>query len=72
MKLHVELFYDNDVHQWGYTVPALSILGTGCNTRADAERFALEAIEDAIESGADEIGEDADVLTFDVRVAKAS
>ena len=72
MKLHVELFYDDDVRQWGYTVPALSILGTGCQTRGDAERFAIRAVEDALESGADEIGEGSEILTLDVRVAKAS
>lgn len=42
------------------------------NTREDAERFAVEAVEDAIESGADEISGDAEVLTLDVRIAKAS
>jgi hypothetical protein len=72
MKLHVELFYDNEVDQWGYTVPALSILGTGCNSREEAERFAVEAIQEVIESGDEEIEEGADVLTLDVQIAKAS
>jgi hypothetical protein len=72
MKLHVELFYDNEVDQWGYTVPALSILGTGCNSREEAERFAVEAIQEVIESGDGEIEEGADVLTLDVQIAKAS
>jgi hypothetical protein len=72
MQLKVELFYDNEVNQWGYTVPALSILGTGCNSREEAERFAVEAIQDVIESGAEEIEEDADVMTLDVQIAKAS
>jgi hypothetical protein len=71
MKLHVELFYDGDVRQWGYRVPALSILGTGCNTRDDAERFAMEAVEDAIESGAEDISAGAEVMMLDVRIAKA-
>lgn len=60
------LFYDNEVDQWGYTVPALSILGTG------AERFAVEAIQDVIESGDEEIEEGAEVMTLDVQIAKAS
>lgn len=72
MKLKVELFYDNEVNQWGYTVPALSILGTGCNTREEAERYVVEAIQDVIESGDDEIENDADVMTLDVQIAKAS
>lgn len=72
MKLLVELFYDNEVNQWGYTVPALSILGTGCNSREEAERFAVEAVQDVIESGDEEIEDGADVMTLDVQIAKAS
>jgi hypothetical protein len=72
MQLKVELFYDNEVNQWGYTVPALSILGTGCDSREEAERFAIEAIQDVIESGDEDIEDDAEVMTLDVRIAKAS
>jgi hypothetical protein len=72
MQLKVELFYDNEVNQWGYTVPALSILGTGCDSREDAERFAIEAIQDVIESGDEDIEDDAEVMTLDVQIAKAS
>jgi len=72
MKLLVELFYDNEVNQWGYTVPALSILGTGCNSREETERFAVEAVQDVIESGDEEIEDGADVMTLDVQIAKAS
>jgi predicted RNase H-like HicB family nuclease len=72
MQLKVELFYDNEVKQWGYTVPALSILGTGCNSREEAERFAVEAIQEVIESGDEEIEEGAEVMTLDVQIAKAS
>jgi hypothetical protein len=72
MQLKVELFFDNEVNQWGYTVPALSILGTGCDSREDAERFAIEAIQDVIESGDEDIEDDAEVMTLDVQIAKAS
>ncbi len=72
MQLKVELFYDNEVNQWGYTVPALSILGTGCDSREEAERFAIEAIQDVIESGDEDIEDDAEVMTLDVQIAKAS
>ena len=72
MQLKVELFYDNEVDQWGYTVPALSILGTGCNSRDEAEKFAVEAIQEVIESGDEEIEEGAEVMTLDVQIAKAS
>ena len=72
MQLKVELFFDNEVNQWGYTVPALSILGTGCNSREEAERFAVEAIQDVIESGDEEIEDNAEVMTLDVQIARAS
>lgn len=71
MRLRVELFYDDEVGQWGYSVPALSILGTGCDSRAAAERFAIEAIELAIESADEDIDDGADVMTLDVQVARA-
>ena len=70
MHLKVELFYDNEVNQWGYTVPSLSILGTGCNSREEAERFALEAVQEVLASEED-FDEGADVLTLDVQIAKA-
>jgi predicted RNase H-like HicB family nuclease len=72
MKLQVELFFDNEVDQWGYTVPALSIVGTGCDTREEAERFALEAVEVTLESGDEDFPEESEVITYDVRIAKAS
>jgi predicted RNase H-like HicB family nuclease len=72
MKLQVELFYDNEVDQWGYTVPALSIVGTGCETREEAERLALEAVEVPLESGDHDFPEDSEVITYDIQIAKAS
>ena len=72
MKLQVELFYDNEVDQWGYTVPALSIVGTGCNTREEAERSALEAVEFTLESEDEEFSDDSEIVTYDVQIAKAS
>jgi hypothetical protein len=72
MKLRVELFHDKETGQWGYDVPALSIVGTGCNTRDDAERFALEAIEFTLDSGDEEFSASSEVLTFDLQIAKAS
>ena len=72
MKLQVELFYDDEVRQWGYVVPALSILGTGCNSREEAEAFAVEAIEFTIESENEEPTDGAEVITYDVQIARAS
>ena len=71
MKLRVELFYDDEVGQWGYAVPGLSILGTGCPTRAHAERYAIDSVRYLIESANDEVDDDAEVMMLDVEVAKA-
>jgi hypothetical protein len=71
-KLHVEIFYDHEVDLWGYSVPVLSIIGTGCLTREDAERFVLDSIEFALEEEVDDPHEGADVITYDVQIAKAS
>lgn len=72
MQLKVELFHDKDTGQWGYDVPALSIIGTGCTSREEAERFAVQAIEFTLESGDEELSQDSEVLTYDVRIARAS
>lgn len=68
MKLAMELFHDEEVGQWGYSVPALSIVGTGCESREDAYRLGLEAVEFVIESQGQEFGEGAEVVLLDVDV----
>jgi hypothetical protein len=50
----------------------LSIIGTGCLTREDAERFVLDSIESVLEENIDEPTEGGDVITYDVQLAKAS
>jgi predicted RNase H-like HicB family nuclease len=72
MKLKVELFQDTETGYWCYDVPALSIIGTGCKTREDAEKYALEAIEFTLEEENDAPTEGAEVITYDVQIAKAS
>ena len=72
MKLKIELVQDIETGYWGYDVPALSIVGTGCKSRADAEKYALEAIEFTLEAEDDDSPEGAEVLTYEVQIAKAS
>lgn len=43
-----------------------------CNSREDAEKFALEAIEFTLEEENDQPAEGAEVITYDVQIAKAS
>lgn len=71
-SLQVEIFYDHEVDLWGYSVPVLSIIGTGCRTRDDAERFVIDAIEFTLEDSDEEPTEGAVVITYDVQIAKAS
>lgn len=40
----VEVAYDHEVGLWFYAVDALNIIGTGCLTKEDAERYAQESI----------------------------
>lgn len=70
MKLRVGLFCDEETGYWGYEVPALSIIGTGCKSREDAERLVLDAIEFTFDSEYVERGEGVEELTLDVQIAK--
>lgn len=71
-QLRVEIFYDHEVDLWGYSVPALFIIGTGFKSREDAERLVLDSIEFALEEDIDEPSEGAEILSYDVQIAKAS
>jgi hypothetical protein len=53
MQLRVEYVYDPGSRNWSFVVPALHIIG-GAETRADAERQVIEAIEFALWSDAQE------------------
>ncbi len=72
MQLRVEVFPDAESGYWCYDVPALNIVGTGCATREDAEKHALEAIEFTFEAESETPAAGAQVVTYDVRIAKAS
>ena len=50
MNLAMEIFPDDETGQWGYAVPALSIIGTGCASKEEARRLGYEAIEAALEA----------------------
>lgn len=71
-QLRVEIFYDQEVELWGYSVPVLSIIGTGCKTREDAERYVLDAIEFVLEEEVDEPNEGTGIPTYEVQIARAS
>lgn len=71
-QLRAEVFYDHEVGLWGYSVPILNIIGTGCLTRDDAERFLLDAIEFTLEEEVEGSCEGAEVITYEVTLTKAS
>ena len=71
-QLQVEIFYDHEVDLWGYSVPVLSIIGTGCKTREDAERYVLGVIEFILEEEINKPSEEAEIVSYDIQIAKAS
>ena len=71
-QLRVEIFYDHEVDLWGYSVPVLNIVGTGCLSRQAAERFVLDAIQFTLEEDLDEPTEGAEVVTYELTLTKAS
>ena len=44
LALRVEYTYDPESGHWMYEVPALHILGVGCESREEAARQAAEAV----------------------------
>ena len=69
MKLAMEVFPDGSTGQWGYEVPALSIIGTGCRDKDEARRLGYEAIETALQVNGDQHSPDAEVVLFDVELS---
>lgn len=72
MKLPMELYPDEGTGQWGYAVPALSIVGTGCRDKAEARRLGYEAIETALQADSDRRSPDAEVVLFEVELRPAA
>ncbi len=66
MKLAMEIFPDEETGQWGYAVPALSIVGTGCKDKSEARRLGYEAIETALDADNERRSPDAEVVLFEV------
>ena len=67
MKLAMELFRDDETGSWGYRIPALSIVGTGCRSREEAQQLGYEAIGAHLEDEGSRI--EGDVVLFDVEIA---
>lgn len=53
MNLRVEYLYDPESRNWSFVVPALNIIG-GADGREDAEQRAIDAVEYALWSDAQE------------------
>jgi hypothetical protein len=71
-SLRVELFYDEGAGNWHYRVPALHINGGGTNSRDEAERDCLAAIDFALQGDPRDYDTSAEILTLDVSVAPAA
>jgi hypothetical protein len=71
MNLAMEIFFDQEARQWGYAVPALSIIGTGCESKEEARRLGYEAIEAALEETPSP-SPGAEVVLFQVELTPAA
>lgn len=72
MNLEMELFPDSETGQWGYAVPALSIVGTGCETKDEARRLGFEAIQTVLATGSQRRSPNAEIVVFNVEVTPAA
>ncbi len=70
--LRVELFYDDEVGNWHYRVPALHINGGGTSTREEAERASVDAIAFALQGDPHDFDTDAEAISLDVNVVPAA
>ncbi len=68
MRLAMEVFPDEGTGQWGYEVPALSIIGTGCRSKDEARQLGYEAIEHALQAESDQRSPDAELVLFEVEL----
>jgi hypothetical protein len=72
MRLAMEVFLDEETRQWGYAVPALSIVGTGCRSKDEARRLGYEAIGEVLEAEPQPASPGAEIIMFDVEVTPAT
>lgn len=72
MKLAMEIFLDEETKQWGYGVPALSIIGTGCRSKEEARELGFQAIKVVLEAAPRQASPGAEVILFDVEVTPAA
>jgi hypothetical protein len=70
--LRIELFFDDEVGNWHYRVPALHINGGGLPSRQEAEQDCLSAIGFALEGNPADYDPSAETITLDVKVAPAA
>ena len=72
MKMRVEYYYDDEARRWGFTIPALHIVGSG-SSREEAAAGAAEAVAyalEGIEADHDQ-GDDVQVGYLDVDIKPA-
>jgi hypothetical protein len=70
LRLRIEYFLDPEARNWNFRVPALAIIGGGCKDRQEAERHALEAIQQALaEEGTASADLEVEAVYLDLKVA---
>jgi hypothetical protein len=58
VRIRVEYFFDPESRNWGFRVPALRVVGGGCETREEAERHSIDAIRFALADEGEAPGEE--------------
>ncbi len=66
--MRIELFFDAEAQNWHFRVPALHIVGGGVQSRAEAARACLDAVEFALQGDPRDFDAASDVVTFQVTV----
>lgn len=72
ITLRAEFFFDDEANTWHYRVPALHINGGGAQTREDAQRECMDAIEFALEGDPSDYDSDTLAIALEVSVAPAA
>jgi hypothetical protein len=71
-RLRVEFLFDPEAANWNFRVPALGIIGGGCDNREEAGAHALDAIKYALAEESDAEPESdlvVEAVYLDLRIA---
>lgn len=71
-ELRAEFFWDDEVQNWHFRVPALRINGGVAASQEEAERDCMDAIAFALTGDPNDYDEDTSAVTLEVSVSPAA